>query len=66
MENKKDIKNKRLKFSMFAFCVNALIFIYGLHKEVDLSSLGVGLSMLNAPLVAFVTGDTIRASKKED
>ena len=56
----------RLKMCAAAFVINSIIFSIGIYKESDLTALGAGLSMLNAPILVYVLGDTIRPSTKKD
>jgi len=56
----------RLKFCTWAFVVNCAIFSFAIYQKADLTATGVGLSMLNAPVLAYVLGDTIRPSNNDE
>lgn len=55
-------KNKRLIFTTIALGVNFFLILIGILKNVDLSSLGTAIAMINSPLYAYVLGETIRPS----
>lgn len=61
---KKELKYKRLKIAIVFAIINVVIFIFGIQKGVDLSALGTGLSLINAPIYAFILGDSFRPSNK--
>jgi hypothetical protein len=48
-----------------AFVINAIIFCFGIYSDTDLTALGAGLSMLNAPILVYVLGDSYRPSEKK-
>lgn len=59
-------KSKRLRLTWFALACNFILFGIGIIKSADLTSLGSGLAMLNAPLYAYIWGESIRPSKAKD
>jgi len=60
----KEIKYKRLKVAIIFAIINIGLLIYGIEKGVDPSTLGTGLSLVNAPIYAFILGDSFRPSNK--
>ena len=58
-------KSKRFRLTILVLAMNFAIFVYGIYKGSDLSSLGTGLSLLNAPLYAYILGETYRPSNKK-
>ena len=56
----------RLKFSICVIIANFLIGIIGMILGADLTSLGVFLSMANAPLYVYVLGQSFAPSKIPD
>lgn len=59
-------KSKRLRFSVWVIVANFLIGILGIFQGADLQALGIFLAMSNAPLYAYVLGDSFRASNLTD
>lgn len=59
-------KSKRLRFSVWVIVANFLIGAYGIHAGADLQALGVFLALSNAPLYAYVLGDSFRPSNLTD
>ncbi len=59
-------KSKRLRFSVWVIIANFAIGVLGILKGTDLQALGVFLALSNAPLYAYVLGDSFRASKLSD
>jgi hypothetical protein len=55
-------KNKRFRFSIWVIVANFVIGAFGIWHGADLNALGVFLALSNAPLYAFVLGDTFRPS----
>jgi len=58
------MKQKRLKFAIIISIINLSIFCIGMFLDKDLISIGTGLSLINAPLYAYIFGETIRKSEK--
>lgn len=58
--------SKRLRFSVAVIIANFVIGLVGIFQGADLQALGVFLAMSNAPLYAYVLGDTFRASNLND
>ena len=58
-------KSKRFRLTILVLAMNFAIFVCGIYKGADLSSLGTGLSLLNAPLYAYILGETYRPSNKK-
>jgi len=59
-------KSKRLRFSIWVIVANFIIGAYGLYIGADLQALGVFLALSNAPLYAYVLGDSFRPSDLSD
>lgn len=57
------MKYKRLKIACVALGVNFLILLLGMVLKTDLGSLGGAIALINAPLYAFILGDTWRKSE---
>ena len=55
-------KNKRLKLTLIALACNFILFGIGIFKGTDLTALGAGLAMLNAPIYGYLWGETSRPS----
>jgi len=55
-------QSKRLRFSVIVIIVNFIIGAFGIYHNTDLQALGMFLAMSNAPLYAYVLGDTYRPS----
>tara|TARA_R110000824_G_scaffold252912_2_gene441753 strand:+ start:985 stop:1221 length:237 start_codon:yes stop_codon:yes gene_type:complete len=59
-------KSKRFRITIAVLVANFAIFMYGIFKGADLSALGTGLSLLNAPLYAYILGESYRPSNTKD
>jgi len=59
------MKQKRLKFAIIITIINLIIFSVGMYMGTDLISIGTGLSLLNAPMYAYIFGETIRKSENK-
>jgi len=59
-------KSKRLRFSVWVIVANFAIGVLGILKGADLQALGVFLALSNAPLYAYVLGDSFRPSNLTD
>ena len=57
-------KSKRLHLTIYTLIANFIIFGFGVSMGTDLTSLGTGLALLNAPLYGYLFGETIRPSDK--
>lgn len=55
-------KSKRFKFAIFAMIANFIIFGIGIFIGSDLTGLGTGLALINAPLYGYIFGETVRPS----
>lgn len=53
----------RAKLTIVCLVVNFAIAILGISMKADMTDLGAGLSMLNAPLYAYILAQSIRPSK---
>ena len=58
-------KSKRFRLTIIVLVANFAIFMYGIYKGADLSSLGTGLSLLNTPLYAYILGESYRPSNNK-
>ena len=58
------VEQKRMKVAMMAMAINYVLFAYGIHKGIDLTDLGSGLAMTNAPILVWVLGETFRPTQK--
>lgn len=52
-----------MKITLVILFCNFSLFTLGIFKGSDLSDLGLGLAALNAPLIAWIIGETIRPTK---
>ena len=59
-------KSKRIRFSVWVIVANFAIGVLGILKGADLQALGVFLALSNAPLYAYVLGDSFRPSNLTD
>lgn len=59
-------KSKRMKLSMLVISLNFITFWIGIYFKLDLNNLGVGLMTINAPLLAYIMGETYRPSDKKE
>jgi threonine/homoserine efflux transporter RhtA len=59
-------RSKRFRFSVWVIVANFAIGMFGIWQGADLNALGVFLALSNAPLYAYVLGDTFRASNLND
>ena len=57
-------KQKRMKIALVCMAVNYLLFVYGIYKNSDLTSLGTGLALVNVPLMTWILGESIRPTRK--
>jgi len=57
---------KRLKSAWIVLGLNMGLFAFGIYKGVDLTSLGTGLAMMNAPVLVYILGESFRPSLKKD
>lgn len=55
-------KSKRLRVTLIALTCNFILFGLGIYMGADLTALGAGLAMLNAPLYGYLWGETSRPS----
>lgn len=53
----------RAKLTLVCLALNYIIVTVGIIKGSDLSDLGTGLALLNAPLYAYILAQSIRPSK---
>ena len=58
-------KSKRFWFAVSAFVVNTILFAVGMATNTDLIALGTGMTMLNAPVYAYILGESLRKSRQE-
>jgi len=58
-------KSKRLHLTIKLFIANFIICGFGIYMKSYLSALGAGLALLNAPLYAYIFGETMRPSEKK-
>lgn len=61
MEGKR--RSKRLVFTVIVVFTNFVVFTVGLIYGADPMGVGSGLAMMNAPLYAWVLGESFRPSK---
>ena len=54
---------KRLKSAWIVLGLNMTLFALGIFKGSDLSDLGTGLALVNAPVLVYILGETFRPSK---
>lgn len=59
-------KSKRFRFSVWVIVANFAIGTFGIWQQADLQALGVFLALSNAPLYAYVLGDSFRPSNLND
>jgi hypothetical protein len=66
--NKIDMQSKRFRLVVIMMALNFITFWLGIWQSVDLTALGTGLAMINAPVYGYILGETIRPSgqKKKD
>ena len=65
LEKVKLPKSKRLRVTIFAFVVNAILYYYGMYRGVDLAALGAGLAFINAPIMAYLGAESYKPSDKD-
>ena len=53
-------EQRRMKLSLLSMLINYALFTIGIFKGVDFSDLGAGLAMVNAPILTFLIGESIR------
>ena len=58
-------KHTRMSITLGCLVLNYLIVMFGIFQGSDLSDLGTGLALLNAPLYVYVIGQSIRPSNIE-
>lgn len=56
-------QSKRFVLTVVFSALNFAIFGVGMFLKTDLTALGTGLSLINAPLYAYILGQTIRKSE---
>jgi hypothetical protein len=56
------MNSKRLKYASRVLLANFALFVIGMILKSDLSDLGTGLSLINAPLYVYILGETFRKS----
>ncbi len=59
----KKIQSKRLKMVLFCILLNVFICLYAISKSVDIEKLGMFIAFSNAPLYAYVAGESFRPSQ---
>tara|TARA_R100001463_G_scaffold23289_4_gene55955 strand:+ start:96 stop:329 length:234 start_codon:yes stop_codon:yes gene_type:complete len=64
LEKVKLPKSKRLRVTLFAFIVNAILYYYGMYRGADLTALGAGLAFINAPIMAYLGAESYKPSDK--
>jgi len=62
MKKIKLTKSKRFWFSMIVFAICITAFILGVKWGSDPIALGTGITMLSAPLLGYLLGETFRPS----
>ena len=55
---------KRLKSAWIVLGLNMGLFAFGIYKGIDLTNLGTGLALMNAPVLVYLLGETFRPSIK--
>ena len=58
-------RSKRLWVTLGAQVFNALLFFYGIQKGIDLTTLGVGIGMINAPVYTYLGVESWKPSNKK-
>lgn len=56
------MKSKRFWAFLFALAGNFWLFHVGINVGTDFISLGTGLALVNAPLIAYIAGESYRPS----
>ena len=56
------MKSKRFILSITALLINFILFSIAMYMKLDLTSVGTGLSLLNAPLYGYLFAETKRES----
>jgi hypothetical protein len=56
------MKSKRFWAFCFALAGNFWLFYVGIDSGTDFIQLGTGLALVNAPLIAYIAGETYRPS----
>lgn len=60
-------KSKRYKATVLFLGINFITFWIALFfSETSMTELGLGLAAINAPLYAYLYGETVRPSKEEE
>jgi hypothetical protein len=57
--------SKRLWVTLAAFAVDAYLFQKGITAKVDMMALGTGITILNAPIMAYLGVESWKPSKKK-
>lgn len=57
---------KRLKSAWIVLGLNLALFTLGIIKGAELTDLGAGLAMVNAPVLVYILGETFRPSIKKE
>jgi hypothetical protein len=56
------MKSKRFIISIIALLINFILFSIAMKMGLDLTAVGTGLALLNAPLYGYIFGETKRKS----
>ena len=56
------MKSKRLMIAVAMLILNFIIFGVGMYLNKDLTALGTGLALINAPLYGYLFSETTRPS----
>jgi hypothetical protein len=59
-------KSKRLRFALYTMHLLVVVGMYGMHIGADLTGLAVYMTVTVIPLVAYITGDSLRPSNLND
>jgi hypothetical protein len=64
-------EQRRMKITLIAMGVNYLLFMLGIiailqGKAFDFSDMGAGLALVNAPILTFIIGESIRPTGFKD
>ena len=57
---------KRLKSAWIVLGLNMGLFAFGIYQGVDLTNLGTGLALMNAPVLVYILGESFRPSLKTE
>lgn len=58
--------SKRLMITTGILVLNFLTYWFGMHKGVDLTALGTGLALINAPVLPYLGAESFRPSLSKD